>query len=328
MLEALTVFCTVDGIRAGADNRYACGFQFTRQLQRGLAAVLYDNALRLLDAHDFQHVFQVTVDHDGLVTVFAQRQRGVYAAVVKFDTLTDTVRAAAEDHDFIAVYGRIGLALFFIGGVHVSGVGSKFRRTGVHTLVDRVQVVLVTQLTDFRFADARQFCQTRIGKALAFQVEQEVSVEAVDAHFRHFLFQTYQLFNLYQEPAVDVGQVKHAVDGETCAEGIGDVPDTLSACVFQFAADFGQRFRVVEAYFRVKAGRTHFQTAQRFLQGFLLRAANRHHFTDRFHLRGQTVVSANEFLEVEAWNLSHNVVDGRLEGSRGTAAGDVVHQFI
>ena len=348
VLEALTIFRPVDSVRAGTDNRYACGFQGARQLQRSLPAVLHDNAFWLLDAHDFQHVFQgnrlevqtvgsvvvgrdgfrVTVDHDGLVTVFAQRQRGVYAAVVKFDTLTDTVRAAAEDHDFIAVNGRVGLALFFIGGVHVSGIGGEFRGAGVHALVDRVQVILVAQFTDFRFPHARQLRQTRIGKAFTFQGAQEVSVEAVDAHFRHFLFQTDQLFNLHQEPAVDVGQVEDAVNREARAERVGDVPDTLSAGVFQLAADFGQRFRIVEAHFRVEAGGAHFQTAQRFLQGFLLGTANRHHFADGLHLGGQTVIGAGEFFEVKAWDFSDHVVDGRLEGSRGTAAGDVVHQLV
>ena len=94
LLETFTVFGTVNRIRAGSDNRYAGRFQRTRQLQRRLAAVLDDNALRLLDTHDFQHVFQrhrlkvqtvggvvvgrhgfrVTVNHNGLVTIFTQRQ--------------------------------------------------------------------------------------------------------------------------------------------------------------------------------------------------------------------------------------------------------------
>ena len=246
MLKAFTVFCTVDSIRAGADNRYASSFQRARQFQRGLTAVLNDNAFRLLNTHDFQHIlqsyrleveaigsvvvggdgFRVTVNHNGFVTVFAQRQRGVYTAVVEFDTLTDTVRAAAENHDFFTVGRRIRFALFFISGVHVSGV-------------NRVQVILVAQLADFRFAHARQFCQTRIGKAFAFQLAQEFSVQASDAHFRYFLFQTHQFFNLYQEPAVNIGQVEHAVHRQARTEGIGDVPDTLCASIFQFATDFG-----------------------------------------------------------------------------------------
>ena len=162
----------------------------------------------------------------------------MYAAVVEFDTLTDTVRAAAEDHDFVTVRW-VGFALFFISGVHISGVGSKLCRTGIHALVNRVQVILVTQLTDFCFTHAREFCQTRIGKAFAFQLAQEVSVQASDAHFRHFLFQTHQFFNLYQEPAVNVGQVEDAVHRQARTESIGDVPDTLCSCVFQFATDFG-----------------------------------------------------------------------------------------
>lgn len=60
LLETLAVFRTVNRVRAGADNRHACCFQRAGQLQRGLAAVLHDNAFWLLDAHDFQHVFGVT----------------------------------------------------------------------------------------------------------------------------------------------------------------------------------------------------------------------------------------------------------------------------
>lgn len=102
-----------------------------------------------------------------------------------------------------------------------------------------MQVILVAQLADFRFAHARQFCQTRIGKAFAFQLAQEFSVQASDAHFRYFLFQTHQFFNLYREPAVNIGQVEHAVHRQARTEGIGDVPDTLCASIFRFATDFG-----------------------------------------------------------------------------------------
>lgn len=127
-----------------------------------------------------------------------------------------------------------------------------------------MQVILVAQLADFCFTHAREFCQTRVGKAFAFQLAQEVSVQASDAHFCDFLFQTHQLFNLYREPAINVGQVEHAVYRQARAEGISDIPDTLCACIFQFAADFSQRFRVVEIDFRVEASCAHFRAAQRF----------------------------------------------------------------
>ena len=90
-------------------------------------------------------------------------------------------------------------------------------------------------------------------------------MQASDAHFCDFLFQTHQLFNLYQEPAVNVGQIKYTVYRQARAEGISDIPDTLCASIFQFAADFSQRFRVVETHFRIEASCAHFQAAQRFL---------------------------------------------------------------
>ncbi|CAH0257316.1 hypothetical protein SRABI106_02741 [Rahnella aquatilis] len=171
LLETFTVFGAVDGIRAGADNWHASGFQFTRQFQRSLAAVLNNHAFRLFDTHDFQHVFQsdgfevqavrgiiigrhsfrVTVNHDGFVTVLTQRQRGVYAAIIELDTLTDTVWTTAQHHDFWLIIGRVRFTLFFIRGVHVGGIGREFRRTGINTFVDRMQVVFVTQFAHFAF---------------------------------------------------------------------------------------------------------------------------------------------------------------------------------
>jgi len=348
LLETFAVFCAVNRVRAGADNRYARCFQFARQFQRRLAAVLDDHALRLLDTHDFQHIFQryrleveavrgvviggdglrVTVDHNGLVTIFAQRQRGVDAAVVKLNTLADTVWTTAEHHDFFAILVRVRFALLFIGGVHIGGVGSELRGAGINAFVDRVQVVLVAQLADLRFAHANQRRQTRIGKAFAFQLAQEVGVQAVNALRGNLLFQTHQLLNLHQEPAVDIGQVEDAINGKASAESVSDVPDTIRARVFQLAADFGQRFRIFKAYFRVEAGGAHFETAQRFLQRLLLGAANRHHFTNGFHLRGQAVVSTDKFFEVEARNFGDDIVDRGFERRRGTPAGDIVHQLI
>ena len=62
----------------------------------------------------------------------------------------------------------------------------------------------------------------------------------------------HQLFNLHREPAVDVGQVEDAVNRQTGAEGVGDVPDAVRAGVFQLAADLGQRFRIVQLTFGSK----------------------------------------------------------------------------
>ena len=81
-------------------------------------------------------------------------------------------------------------------------------------------------------------------------------------------------------------------------------------------------------HFRVEAVGAHFQAAQRFLHRLLEGAANRHHLADRFHLRGQTVVRASEFLEVKARDLGDDIVDRGFKGRRGQTAGNVVHQLV
>ena len=348
LLEALAVFGAVNRVRAGADNRHARRFQRARQLQRRLAAVLHDHAFRLLNAHDLQHVFQrdrlevetvrgvvvgrdrfrVTVHHDGFETIFAQRQRRVHAAVVELDALPDAVWSAAQHHNLVAILIRVRLALLFIGGVHIGGIGRELGGAGIDALIDRMQVVLLTQLADLAFRDARQRRQTRVGKAFALQHAQERLAQTVDAFARHLLFQTHQFFNLHQEPAVNIGQVKDAIDRHPGAEGIGDIPDTLGAGIFQLAANAGQRIGVVKVHFRVEAVGAHFQAAQRFLHRLLEGAANRHHFADRFHLGGQTVVRAGEFLEVKARDLGDDIVDRGFERRRSQTAGDVVHQLV
>ena len=69
------------------------------------------------------------------------------------------------------------------------------------------------------------------------------------------------------------------------------------------------------------------QAAQRLLQRFLERPADRHRLADRLHLRGQRRVGVGELLEGPARHLGDDVVDGRLEAGR-RLAGDVVAQLV
>ena len=120
---------------------------------------MHDHAQWLFFVDNFEHVFErewleiqavggvvvgryrlrVAVDHDGFVTVLAQGQRSVYAAVVKLNALTDAVGAATQNHDFF-VGSRLGLTLAtfgFVGRIKVSGIGGELGRAGVHTFVNR-----------------------------------------------------------------------------------------------------------------------------------------------------------------------------------------------
>ena len=74
----------------------------------------------------------------------------MHAAIIEFDTLADPVRAAAENNDFFPI-GRPGFAFLFIGGIQISGIGGKFRRTGINALIDRADILLMADIAHFRF---------------------------------------------------------------------------------------------------------------------------------------------------------------------------------
>ena len=78
----------------------------------------------------------------------------------------------------------------------------------------------------------------------------------------------------------------------------------------------------------IKTNGLGFQTTQCFLYGFLEVTADGHHFTHGLHLGGQHRIRFSKLLEVEARDLGNHVIDGRLEGSRGLATGDLILQLI
>src|SRR5690606_7885731 len=108
----------------------------------------------------------------------------------------------------------------------------------------------------------------------------------------------------------------------------GHIPDTVRPRVLQFA-DHGIAGVVgIDIDLRFETRRADLEPAQSILHRLLEGAANRHHFTHRFHLRVQTDIGFGEFLEGEARNLGDDVVDRWLERRRRGAAGDFVAQLV
>ncbi len=70
-----------------------------------------------------------------------------------------------------------------------------------------------------------------------------------------------------------------------------------------------------------------FERAHCLVETLLERAPDAHRFAHRAHLHPEGVVGPGEFLEREARDLRHDVVDGGLEARRGLA-GDVVADLV
>ena len=342
LLEALAVFGRIDHVRRGTDDRHAVGFEVACQLQRRLAAVLDNDPNRLFDVHDLEHVFQrqrlkveairgvvvgghglrIAVDHDRLVAVFAHGERSMDAAVVEFDALADAVRTAAQDHDFLLV-GRIRLALFLVGRVHVSSVRGEFGGTGINALVDRTHAQLVAMLTHGGLCRVQQLGQTLVGETGTLEHPDVTLVQRSQFLAADGFGLDVEILDLGEKPRIDCRQAENVVERHARTEGIEHIPQALRARLGELGLD---HFAVGGDF--VETIDTDFQTTQGLVQRFLQGAADSHHFADGLHLRRQARIGGREFLEGETRHLGDHVVDRRLERGRGLAAGDLVGQFV
>ena len=194
-----------------------------RELQRRLAAELHDDALErsrlALLGEDGEHVLggqrleieairsvvvgrhglRIAIDHDRLVARFAQRERGVAAAIVELDALPDAVGPAAENDDLLAparsrFAGGDAGERRLVGRIHVGGRRREFGGAGVDALVDRRDAERRARLGDVALVEPGERAEARVGEAGRLQQPQIVGVlrQAEAAHlvleaddFRH-----------------------------------------------------------------------------------------------------------------------------------------------
>ena len=368
-LEERPVFGLVNRLRRSADDRHAGLLQRAREFQRRLTAVLHDHAVWFFDTRDFEHIlerqrlevqavggvvigryrFRVAIHHDGLEAVRPQGHRGVYAAVVKLDSLADAVRPAAEDDDLFP-RGRRRLALLVVAGIKIGGRGVKFRRTGIDPLEDRVNSVAVSALAHRLLFGLQQQRDAPVGKPLLFPCAQGLRVEGCHAVRADFGLGFHQIRHFRQEPPIDFANGVDLFDAHAVTKRLGKVPRTfhpgnaqpgghgVGNLVGNFVGNLVVRGGLADGLadglvrsrqrLVVQPVRADLQAAQRLLKRLLKGAADGHHFTHRFHLGGQGRVRLRKFLEIESWDLGDHVIDGRLERRRRGAAGDVVTELV
>ncbi len=247
-LKPFAVFSKVDRIRRCANDGCTRRFECAREFQRRLAAVLHDNALGLFvvdDLHDIferqrfeikpvggvvigRYGFRIAIDHDGLEARFLERQCRVNAAIVEFDALPDSVRAATEDHD-LGFARRLRLALFVVGRIQVGRCRSKLRGTRIDTLVNRSNIQVQTLLAHRALVEFENFRDPSIRESLALDRTHPASIECGQAGLANLAFDGDQVGNLHQEPGVDAGQLGHIVIRVSIAHRVCDIQQAISS---------------------------------------------------------------------------------------------------
>ena len=138
-------------------------------------------------------------------------------AVVKFDTLTDTVGTAAKDHDLRFVLGYRILIFCVVGGVIVSTVFCTaymnafpgFRKTKAQTFAaDRI-------LRHFK-----DLAQIFVREAILFSCDELFICRQRAFALQKSFFLFNQLFHLFDEPCFYLSQFVDLLHGGTLAQGL------------------------------------------------------------------------------------------------------------
>ena len=127
--ELISVLCKIDNRRCGSKNTNAILLQICCQIQRCLSTELCNHAKWFFLFVNAQHVFQcqrlevqlvrsiivcrnrlrITVHDNRLKSKLLQRHCRMYTTIIKLNTLTDTVRSTAKDHNLTVIRYRIGI---------------------------------------------------------------------------------------------------------------------------------------------------------------------------------------------------------------------------
>ena len=220
------------------------------QIQRGLSAELHDYAIALFVFIDMENIFKsqrfkiefvagfvvcgdrfrIAVDHDRFISGIPQSEGGMDTAVIEFDSLSDAVRSAAENHDLLfPVRLSAGLVDLAIGGIIVGSVCFKLRGAGIDKAVDRHDADLLSRLVDLHFRRMKKKRDLTVGIAHFLDLAEEGRIG-----FQIFqrsgtldlFFEAGEFMHVAQEPFVDHGKFMDAVHTPAALERFADVEET------------------------------------------------------------------------------------------------------
>ena len=216
-----------------------------------------------------------------------------------------------------------------VGRVHIGGWRGELRRAGVDALVDRVHVERPALLGDLARLHAGKLRQPLVGEAHGLQ-HAELRGARRQPVLAHARLHIHDVLDLPDEPRVDLARLEDLLLVEAEPQRLRHFEQPVGGGGAEGGADDVLVVALAEAWKRdvVEPGQARLHRAQRLLQRLREGAADGHGLADRLHRGGEHRLGAGEFLEGEARDLGHHIVDGRLEACRRRAAGDVVGELV
>src|SRR5207249_9650883 len=115
----------------------------------------------------------IAVDHYGLETGISKRERGMAAAVIEFDSLSDAVWSRAKDH-YLSSVGRRGFAFLFVSRIKIGSERFEFGTARIDAFVNLRDAKIFAVLANLVFRCAGQIKQASVGQSIFFRIPKDV----------------------------------------------------------------------------------------------------------------------------------------------------------
>src|SRR6516165_842355 len=245
------VFGHFNAPRLSSNDADAIGLESICKVQRSLTTELHDCGPTFFMLVDIKNIFEsqwlkvkfiarvvvgrngfgVRVNHDGFKPFFSQRERGMNAAVIKLDTLTNSIRATPEDHDFLAGASS-GFVFLAISRIIIGSVGFELGGTCVNQAIGRNDSLPNPLRPHVGFGGIREIRNLSIGESELFY-----SPEA-ESPLSNSLFLINDLADIFQKPGIDSRKLANSFDRNPGQQGVAQIKDPIPGCIHQLATDF------------------------------------------------------------------------------------------
>ncbi len=327
VLEPFSVLCQVYAVRRSPQDIHSCLFEFPGDIEGCLAAELHDHSKGLFLCIDAEHILHgerfeielvrgvivggdglgVAVDHDRFVSFIPQREGRMDARVVELDTLADSVRPPAQDHDF-GPAGDLDLVGCVVGGVIVDGIGAAYRHRAPGLCFAQCEALI----PDLLLLDPEEATQVFVRESFFLGLHEEVTGKGSSFEGEDLLLPLHQLFHLLDKPSLYAGDLVKLVHGSPFPQGFVHDELPFRTGLRQKGEEFVQR-KLVEVFGKAEAVAFYLQRADGLLKGLLVILTNAHNLAHGLHLRSELVFGFPEFLEGPPRKLDDHVISrGRI----------------
>ena len=228
----------------------------------------------------------------------------MYAAVVKFDTLSDSVWTAAEDHNLRFVCGYRVFVRCVVGGVIVSAV---LCAAYVDTFPGFLHTERDTVIADIFFRNLQNLAQVFIGETVFFRCDEHFVRRHASFVFEKRLFLLNQFFHLFNKVSFYFGKLEDFFYRSALSQCFVHDKVTLAGRCDQHLEKLFFCFGV-KIFGMAKTVTSCFQTADSFLERFFVSFSDAHHFAYGAHLCAELVFYAFEFFKCPACKFDYDIV--------------------